>query len=110
YPEIRVIMLTSHTDDELIFRALQSGASGYVLKQVGNRSLIDALDAVRQGKALLDPEVTRRVIDRMRENERVREAAVFRDLSDREMEVLVQVVEGKSNAEIAEILMLSEKT
>lgn len=110
YPEIKVIMLTSHTDDELIFRALQSGASGYVLKQVGNRSLIDALDAVRQGKALLDPEVTRRVIDRMRENERGREAAVFRDLSDREMEVLVQVAEGKSNAEIAEILMLSEKT
>lgn len=110
YPEIKVIMLTSHTDDDLIFRALQAGASGYVLKQVGNRSLIDALDAVRQGKALLDPEVTRRVIDRMRENEREREAAVFRDLSDREMEVLAQVVEGKSNAEIAEALMLSEKT
>jgi DNA-binding NarL/FixJ family response regulator len=109
-PETKVIVLTSYVDDELVFRALQAGASGYVLKQVGNRSLIDALDAVRRGEALLDPQVTRRVIDRVRETESDRQAAAFRDLSDRELEVLAQIAQGKTNAEIAATLFLAEKT
>ena len=110
WPEMRVIMLTSYADDELIFKALQAGASGYVLKQVGNQALIDGLDALRRGEALLDPVVTGKVIARMRESERQRERDVFRDLSEREMEVLALVVDGKSNAEIAAELSLSQKT
>ncbi|MBK8903180.1 MAG: response regulator transcription factor [Anaerolineaceae bacterium] len=110
FSDVRVIMLTSFTDDDLIFKALQAGASGYVLKQVGNKPLIDALDAVRQGQALLDPTITQRVIDRVRQGEQDRQAAVFRDLSEREMEVLAEVATGKSNGEIAEVLGLSEKT
>lgn len=110
FPDVRVIMLTSYTDDDLIFQALQAGASGYVLKQVGNKPLIDALDAVRRGHALLDPTVTQRVIDRVRQSEQDRQAAVFRDLSEREMEVLAEVAKGKSNAEIAAALGLAEKT
>ncbi len=97
-------------DDELIFQAIQAGASGYVLKQVGNESLIKALGAVQRGEALLDPAVTQRVLKRVRETETDREAAAFRDLSDREMEVLAQVAKGKSNGEIASELTLSEKT
>jgi DNA-binding NarL/FixJ family response regulator len=110
WPEIKVVMLTSFMDDELIFQAIQAGASGYVLKQVGNESLIKALGAVRRGEALLDPAVTQRVLKRVRETETDREAAAFRDLSDREMEVLGQVAQGKSNGEIASELSLSEKT
>lgn len=110
YPQTRVIMLTSHADDDLIFQALRAGASGYVLKQIGNRSLIDALDAVRNGRALLDPLVTQRVIEHVRQTEEDRQAAAFRDLSMREMEVLAEVAQGKSNAEIGEALLLSEKT
>jgi DNA-binding NarL/FixJ family response regulator len=110
WPETRVVMLTSYTDDELIFRALQAGASGYVLKQVGNRPLLDALAAVRRGEALLDPSVTQRVIDRVRQQEREQQAGVFRTLTPREMEVLAEVAKGKSNNEIAETLSLSEKT
>ncbi|MDX1401314.1 MAG: response regulator transcription factor [Kiloniellales bacterium] len=110
WPEVKVIMLTSYADDDLIFRALQAGASGYVLKQVGNRSLIDALGAVRRGDALLDPVVTQRVISHVREAEHAQQAAAFRDLSDREMEVLAQVAMGKSNAQIADSLSLAEKT
>jgi DNA-binding NarL/FixJ family response regulator len=109
-PETKVVMLTSFMDDELIFQAIQAGASGYVLKQVGNESLIDALAAVRRGEALLDPAVTQRVLKRVRETETEREAAAFKELSDREMEVLAQVAKGKSNGEIAADLSLSEKT
>jgi DNA-binding NarL/FixJ family response regulator len=110
WPEINVVMLTSFMDDDLIFQAIQAGASGYVLKQVGNESLVNALGAVRRGEALLDPAVTQRVLKRVRESESDRQAAAFRDLSDREMEVLAQVAEGKSNGDIAETLNLAEKT
>lgn len=110
WPEIRVIMLTSSADDEMIFKALQAGASGYVLKQVGNQAFISALDAARKGESMLDPQVTGRVIARLREAERLQQAMAFRDLSDREFEVLALIAEGRSNPEIAARLSLSEKT
>ena len=110
WPETHVIMLTSYAEDELIFQALQAGASGYVLKQVGNRPLIEALEAVRKGEALLDPSVTRRVIARVRETEQARQASAFKELTPREMEILGEVAKGKTNAEIAEDLVLAEKT
>lgn len=110
WPETRVIMLTSYAEDELIFRAIQAGASGYVLKQVGNQPLIEALEAVRHGEALLDPQVTRRVLSRVREEEQARQMVAFQELTPREMEVLAQVAKGKTNIEIAEALTLSEKT
>ncbi|MFN2143651.1 MAG: response regulator [Candidatus Promineifilaceae bacterium] len=107
---VQVIMLTSYSDDELILKALQAGASGYILKQVGNRSIVSALEAVRSGNASLDPQVTRLVIDQVRKDEITRQAAAFRDLSSREMEVLAEVAKGLSNNEIAAVLNLSEKT
>ena len=110
WPETKVIMLTSYVDDELIFKALQAGASGFVLKQVGNRSLIEALNAVRRGEALLDSAVTQRVIDQVRKSEADRQAASFKDLSTREMEILAEVAKGRSNRDIAEELNLAEKT
>jgi len=110
WPQTRVIMLTSYADDELIFQALQAGAAGYVLKQVGNEELLRAIEAVRQGEALLDPATTRRVIERVRQREREADTAAFRDLTERELEVLALIAEGKTNAEIAQVLTLSEKT
>lgn len=110
WPETRVIMLTSYVEDEMIFEAIQAGASGYVLKQVGNRPLIDALSAVRDGEALLDPRVTQRVLARVRETEQEHQAMAFRDLTPREMEILAQVAKGKTNSEIGDALSLSEKT
>lgn len=110
WPDTEVIMLTSYVEDELIFQAIQAGASGYVLKQVGNRPLLDALEAVRRGEALLDPQVTQRVIAQVRETEQARQASAFRDLTPREMEVLAEVATGKTNPEIAGVLGVSEKT
>ncbi len=110
WPSTKVIMLTSFGDDELIFETLQAGASGYVLKQVGNQKLIEGLDALRRGEAMLDPVVTQRVINRVREDEQLRNAEAFRQLSNREKEVLTLIARGKSNAEIARELSLSQKT
>jgi two-component system response regulator DevR len=110
WPHIQVIMLTSFANDDLIAEAISAGAAGYVLKQVGNEELLRAIEAVRRGEALLDPQVTRRVLQRMRKTERLLDASAFRDLSHRELEVLLLVSQGKSNREIAEVLALSEKT
>ncbi|MFQ5855036.1 MAG: response regulator [Anaerolineae bacterium] len=110
WPEVEVLMLTSYAEDELLMEAIQAGAAGYVLKQVGTDDLVRAIEAVGRGEALLDPTVTRRVLERVRQAERQADEAAFAELSERELEVLVLVSEGKSNPEIAEALYLSEKT
>lgn len=109
-PESKVVMLTSFADDELILRAINAGATGYVLKQVGNDELLRAIRAAAHGEALLDPSTTARLLARVREADRKAQEDAFRDLSDREMDVLVHLAQGKTNAEIGSILNLSEKT
>jgi DNA-binding NarL/FixJ family response regulator len=109
WPRTKVIMLTSYANDELIVEAIQAGAAGYVLKQVGTAELIRALDAVRQGTASLDPAITQRVLAMMRQ--RMEPAPdPFRDLTGRELDILRLLATGKSNMDIANALSLSEKT
>lgn len=110
WPHMKVIMLTSFADDDLISEAISAGAAGYILKQVGNEELLRAIEAVRRGEALLDPTVTHRVLRQMRQTEQLREISAFRDLTKRELEVLVLVSQGKSNRGIARTLAVSEKT
>lgn len=109
-PQVKVVMLTSFVDDDLLVHAINAGAVGYVLKQVGNEELLRAIQAAARGEALLDPSTTARLLSRVREKERQSEADAFRDLSGREMDVLTEVARGKSNAEIGAVLNLSEKT
>lgn len=110
YPNTSVIILTSYADDGLIREAILAGASGYVLKQVGSQELVRAIEAVAKGEALLDPQITRRVLQHLRQTDRHVQASAFRQLSPREMEVLLLVSEGKSNREIADELSISERT
>jgi two-component system, NarL family, response regulator DevR len=109
-PRSKVVMLTSFADDELVVRAIRAGAVGYVLKQVGNEELLRAIRAAARGEALLDPSTTARLLSRVREAERKAEEDAFRELSDREMDVLIHLAKGKTNAEIGALLNLSEKT
>jgi len=110
FSNVKVVMLTSFADDELVMRAISAGAVGYVLKQVGNEELIRAIQAAARGEALLDPSTTARLLSRVREADRKAQEDAFRELSDREMDVLVHLAKGKTNAEIASLLNLSEKT
>lgn len=110
FPKVKVVMLTSFADDELVMRAISAGAVGYVLKQVGNEELIRAIQAAARGEALLDPSTTARLLSRVREAERKSEEDAFHELTDREMDVLTHLAKGKTNAEIGRLLNLSEKT
>ncbi len=110
FPQSKVVMLTSFADDELVVRAIRAGAVGYVLKQVDNAELLRAIEAAARGEALLDPATTARLLARVRENERKADEDAFRELSDREMDVLAALTRGKTNAEIGHLLNLSEKT
>jgi two-component system response regulator DevR len=109
-PEIKVIMLTSYAEDEMLFDAIAAGACGYVLKQIGSDDLIRAVEAVGRGEALLDPVLTQRVFDRVRQATRQEHKESFANLTDQEMRVLAYVAEGKTNREIAEVLFLGEGT
>lgn len=110
YPDVRVIILTSYAEDEMLFSAIRAGASGYVLKQIGGDDLIRAIEAVGRGEALLDPAVTRRVFQEVRRAVKEEEASAFVNLSQQEKHVLQLVSEGKTNREIAKALYLGEGT
>jgi DNA-binding NarL/FixJ family response regulator len=105
-----VIMLTSHADSDALFAAIDAGASGYVLKRVGSGELIDAVRTVAAGGSLLDPAVTRRVLDRLRNASRLEEAGAFADLTEQERRVLAHLANGETNRRIAQLMGLAEKT
>lgn len=110
HPDIRVIMLTSYADDDMLFSAIRAGASGYVLKQIGGDDLIRSLKAVSRGEGSLDPAVTQRVFQEVRRAVKEEESAAFANLSQQERHVLQLVSEGKTNREIAKYLYLGEGT
>lgn len=110
FPDMKVIMLTSYAEDEMLFSAIRAGASGYILKQIGGDDLVRALEAVGRGEALLDPAVTQRVFQEVRKAVKEEEASAFSHLSQQEKHVLLLVSEGKTNREIAKALFLGEGT
>jgi len=108
HPEIRALMLTSFSDDEALFEAIVAGASGYLLKQVRGTDIVDAVRRIAAGDSLLDPALTARVLDRMREPPKEDERLAR--LTKQERTVLALIAEGLSNREIGERMFLAEKT
>jgi len=107
----RVIILSMYSTSEHIFRALQSGASGYLLKEAAGIEVVNAIREVHSGGRYLSKKLSDKGIDSyMRERESAEAKSPLASLSTREREILQFVVEGKSSSEIAEILHLSPKT
>ena len=108
-PHSQVIVLTSYHEDEFIFPALRAGAISYVLKDVSPNELAETVRKAAQGESVLHPRVASRVVQELRGAKRDT-PNLFQELSDRELEVLRLIADGRSNAEIAEKLIISEKT
>lgn len=109
-PDVKVIILTSYAEDDMLFAAIRAGATGYVLKQIGSEDLIKAIEAAALGEATLDKALTQRVFDEVRRSIKAQEASAFSDLTDQELRVLAQVALGRTNREIAGALYLGEGT
>jgi DNA-binding NarL/FixJ family response regulator len=107
-PEIACVMLTSYADDEALFAAIMAGASGYVLKQVGGTSLVDDVRRVAAGESLLDPALTERVLERLREGPE--DDPLLGTLTPQERRILDLIAEGQTNRQIADTMYLAEKT
>jgi len=111
-PGTRVLFLTSHSDEEAVTSTILAGAAGYLLKEIGSKALINAIETVYGGESILDPKVTRAVLNRMSllATGVVARRATDEKLSPQERRILGLVVEGKTNKEIAKALALSDKT
>ena len=107
-PETKVIMLTSYADDEALFASIIAGASGYLLKQTRGQAVVDAVITVASGRSLLDPDVTGKVLERVRQGRG--DDPALASLTEQERKVLAGLAEGHTNREISETLFLSEKT
>jgi DNA-binding NarL/FixJ family response regulator len=107
-PTIKALILTSYDDDEALFAAILAGAAGYVLKQITGNDLIDAVRRVAAGQSLLDPALTARVLERVRNGPEVNEELA--KLTAQERKILALIAEGLTNRQIGERLFLAEKT
>lgn len=110
-PDVAILILTMHDDDEYLFRAIHAGAAGYVLKSAPHEELLTAIRSVSNGDAYLYPTATKRLMNEYMERMKRGESGdVFDTLSDREKEVLGLTAKGYANKEIAEQLIISVKT
>lgn len=107
-PTINALILTSYEDDEALFAAIMGGAAGYVLKQIKGTDLLDAVRRVASGQSLLDPAVTQRVLERIRNPQKMPEQ--LRNLTEQERKILGYVADGLTNRQIAAQMFLAEKT
>jgi len=109
HPDVRILVLTSFITDEKVFPAIKAGAMGYLLKDTGSNELIDAIRKVYGGEFSLHPEIAQKVLSEVRQPSAEVQLALD-PLTEREVEVLKLVAEGKSNKEIAEELKISPHT
>ncbi|MBO8170169.1 MAG: response regulator transcription factor [Thermoanaerobacteraceae bacterium] len=106
--KLKVLMLTSYSDDEAILSSIMAGASGYLLKQIASDELIDSIKKVARGQSLLDPSITGKVMDLVKKFPRERQEKDI--LTPKEKHILLLIAEGKTNNQIAQEMYLSPKT
>jgi two-component system response regulator NreC len=110
-PQIEVLVLTMHADEEYVFQILQAGASGYLLKQSAVGELVTAIQVVYEGDSYLSPAISRKVVgEYVRQAREQGQVDPYEQLTDREREVLHLIAEGHSTQEIADLLFISPKT
>ena len=106
----QVLALTSFDEDDKVFPAIQAGASSYLLKDISTEALVEAIRAAKLGEARLHPKVMRKLMDQVSQQPQKEKPIDGPQLTERELEVIRLVTQGKSNREIAEALVISEKT
>ena len=107
-PTISALILTSYDDDEALFAAIMAGASGYVLKEIRGTDLVKAVRHVAAGGSLIDPSLTARVLERVRNGPST--APELAELTEQELKLLAHIAEGLTNRQIGEKMFLAEKT
>jgi two-component system, NarL family, response regulator LiaR len=111
HPRMRVLILSAYENDQYIFPALEAGADGYLLKTVGGKELIQAIQRVYQGQTVLDPQIAGKVVGQLTaKRASYRSAEMAESLTERELEVLRAAAGGRSNKEIGETLFISVYT
>lgn len=108
-PEIKIMMLTSFSDQDHVIPALEAGASGYQLKDIEPDDLVSSIKRIMSGENQLHPKATSHLLANLSSN-RNQEKHVFEELTRRELDVLKEIAKGKSNKEIASSLFITEKT
>ena len=107
-PTIRALILTSYDDDDALFAAIMAGASGYILKEIKGNDLVNAVRQVAAGNSLIDPVLTARVLERVRNPSPVNPELA--SLTEQERKLLAHIAEGLTNRQIGEQMFLAEKT
>ena len=113
HPEIGVVVLTMHEEEEFIFDVVKAGATGYLLKDSDSSQIVKAIRSISQGESLIHPSVATKILaefSQLSGGKGKRAAKAKQELTAREIGILQQVAEGKTNKEIASDLNLSEKT
>ena len=107
WPEAKIIIVTSFLDDEKVYPALEAGATSYMLKTSKASEIADAVRSTYHGQSVLEPEVTGKMLQRMKKPQKTE---LYDELTNREMEILLLMTEGKSNQEMADELYIALKT
>ncbi|MGH2542760.1 MAG: response regulator, partial [Ardenticatenaceae bacterium] len=111
FPSVEVLVMTAFEDDEFVFALLEAGASGYLLKTAPVKELIKAIHEVAEGQSALDPVIARKVVRQISgSSARQKQLEAYESLTEREQDVLDMLAQGKTNKEIAEALIISDRT